>query len=156
MNPTNTAKEFFEGCRRLEQRINGKIGEAERLRLIATRATASYSDEPRSGGNGQGPVERAALQLVELEREIAAAIDEMVEHRKKAQLVIEGLPDDRYRDVLTWRYFSMWSWEKIAEAMNCERMQVWRLHGRALLEANRQLGMAPPSRTMLTFSSVTE
>lgn len=132
----NTAKDFFEKCRRLDQRINAKLEEAQRVRALACRTTTSYSDEPRGGSAPQSKVEIGALRLIELEEELNATIDEYVDHRREAQRVIDVLSDSRYRDVLSWRYFSFWSWDKIAEAMGCERMQVWRLHGRALQEAN--------------------
>ncbi|MDL2207051.1 hypothetical protein LJC33_09130 [Eubacteriales bacterium OttesenSCG-928-N13] len=143
MTTVNSAKEFFEKCRRLERRVDDKLDEAVRLRALATNITANYSDQPHGGGSINSPIERAVLRLIELEREIADAVNDMVDHRRAAQSIIDSLTDDRYRDVLTWRYFSLWNWEQIAEAMACERMQVWRLHGRALLAASELLAKAP-------------
>lgn len=139
MSTVNNGKAFFDKCRRLDRRVDGKLDEAVRVRALAMNTTTNYSDQPRGGGDGSGPIERAVLRLVELEQEIADAINEMVDHRRAAQSIIDSLTDDRYRDLLSWRYFSSWSWDRIAEAMCCERMQVWRLHGRALLAANELL-----------------
>lgn len=133
----NAAKELFERCRRIDQRINGKVEESKRLRTLAYKATACYSDEPRSGNPAQSRVENGALKLIELEREINADIDALVDSRQKARRIMDDLPDDRYRDILMWRYFSCWNWDKIADGLGYnDRTQVWRLHGRALLEAN--------------------
>ena len=135
----NTAKDFFEKCHRLDQSINAKLEEAQRVRALACKTTTSYSDEPRGGSAPQSKVENGALRLIELEQVLNATIDEYVDHRREAQRVIDVLSDSRYRDVLSWRYFSFWSWDKIAEAFGCERTKIWRLHGRALCEVNEVL-----------------
>lgn len=129
------AKTFFRGCLRIEKRITGKCDEIERVRLMAERVTASYSDEPRGGSGPTSQVANAVARYVDMERELQGDVDRMAEYKRFAQSVIAQLADDRYRDLLTWRYFSRWSWMRIAAAFDVDVKWVYKLHGRALVEA---------------------
>lgn len=137
MNTGNAAKELLEKCRRIDERIKGKMSELHLAREQASRVTACYSEQPRGGSTNHSRVETGVIKIIELEHQINAEIDALIEHRKLATRIIGLIDNDRYRDLLTWRYFSLWNWDRIAEAFGCDRLQVWRIHGRALLEANR-------------------
>lgn len=133
------AKKFFRACRRIDKRIEGKCDEIERVRLMAERVTASYSDEPRGGGGPTSRVENAVLRYIDMERELEREVDRMAAYRRYAKNVIEKLDDDRHRDILNLRYFSGWSWEKIAIAFDVDVKWAYKLHGRALGDARRIL-----------------
>lgn len=128
-------KEFFETCRRIDHRINALIADRDRKRALACKMTAGYSDMPRSGAGPRSPFEDAIVKVMELEAELTAEIDQMTGHRDKAKEIIAAIPDNRYRDILTWRYFGGYKWDDIADMMGHERMWVWRLHGEALTAA---------------------
>ena len=136
------AKTFFRGCRRLDKRIDGKCDEIERVRLMAERVTASYSDEPRGGGGPTSRVANAVARYVDMERELQREADRLTEYRRYAQKVISQLRDDRHRDILNWRYFSGWGWSRIAAAFDVDEKWVYKLHGRALREAQGILDAA--------------
>ena len=132
----NIAKDFFDRCRRLDQRIQGKLDELAHVRAIACGTTPSYSTEPRGSATAHSKVESGVSRLIELDQQINAEIDRYADYRALAMRIIDSIGNDRYRDILMWRYFSQWNWDRIAEAFDAERMKVWRLHGRALAEAN--------------------
>ena len=52
---------------------------------------------------------------------------------------LDGLSDQRYRDVLAYRYIRGMTWEQVARETGYEIAQIYRLHGRALIEVNRAL-----------------
>lgn len=58
---------------------------------------------------------------------------------------IMALEDERYREVLQYRYINEWSWDKIAREMHYSPDWVWELHGKALLGIDRRL--KEPSKT---------
>ena len=53
--------------------------------------------------------------------------------------LLDGLSDQRYRDVLAYRYIRGMTWEQVARETGYEIAQIYRLHGRALIEVNRAL-----------------
>jgi len=139
------AKDLFTKCRRVEKRIDAKIEERARIRALGERVTASYSSEPRGGSGPTSKVEIAAVRLVDLEGELTDAITRMVEYRRFVQKVADRLSDDRFRDLLTWRYINCWEWDKIAVAMGVDVKWTYKLHDRALEEAQAILdGMEIP------------
>jgi len=136
------AKTFFRGCRRLDRRIESKCDEVECIRVMAERVTPSYSDQPRAGGGPTSRVENAVTRYVDMERELDREVTRMSEYRWFAKKIIEQIPDDRLRDILNWRYFSGWSWLTIAAAFDVDEKWIYKLHGRALKEAQAILDNA--------------
>lgn len=131
---TVRAKDFFMTCWRIDRRIEAKFEEVRTLIDTGSKCVASYSNMPRSG-SVHSQVENTVMRIMSLRQSLCDTIDEMTSRRLLAQKIIAYLPDDRFKDIITWRYFNKWDWAKIATAMNYEVRQVHRLHGRALQEA---------------------
>ena len=53
---------------------------------------------------------------------------------------IAALKDQRFQDLLRWRYMDGWRWERIGRAMGYEQRQVYRLHALALSAFARAWG----------------
>ena len=128
------AKAFFETCSHLDAQIDAKLEELERAKSLALRITQVYSAEPR-GGSQMDKMAEAVAKIEELEDVINAEAVRLLERRCMMRRVIEALPDACSQDVLTWRYRNRWSWARISEALSCKRMQAWRIHDRALEDA---------------------
>ena len=117
-----TAKEYLRQLSRKDARINALIERQQRYRELAQRRTAVYRDIPGGGKN------------LDLEREIARRIDEYVDLTREIDAGIDSVGDDRYRDVLRYRYINEWSWERIAQEMHFDVKWLYKMHGRALQE----------------------
>jgi len=65
-------------------------------------------------------------------REIIAHIGEALTVRL---VLIERLPDERHKTLITLRYINGWGWERIGYEMHYERTQVFELHHQALVAA---------------------
>ena len=128
------AKAFFETCSRLNTQIDAKLEELERTKALALRITQVYSTEPR-GGAQIDKMGEAVAKIEEMEDVINAEVACLLGRRSIMRRVIDGITDDRCKDVLTWRYLNRWGWDSIAEKLGCERMQAWRIHNKALSEA---------------------
>ena len=91
--------------------------------------------EKRLGGAAGKKVESdmRADAADELEDEINADIDKMIEWKRFASEMIESLDDDREKIILYKRYFEKKSFEQISVDTNYSWRQVHRLHGRALV-----------------------
>ena len=133
------AKEYLGQLRRKNARINSLLARQRRYRELAARRTGAYRPVPGGGRRGASSVEDYVCKIVDLEREIDRRIDEYVDLTREIEARIMSLEDERYRDVLQFRYINDWSWEKIAREMHYSRDWVWALHGKALLEIDRHL-----------------
>jgi RinA family phage transcriptional activator len=116
----------------LDREIDRKLEEVARLRSKLTRVTEVYSTEPRGGGTIYGKTEEILAKIVDLEREIDADIDRLIEVRDSIKSIIEAVEDDRERLLLQYRYLDGKTFEWIAAEMNYSWRQIHRLHSRAL------------------------
>jgi hypothetical protein len=128
------AKTYLRQLTRMDKRIDALFERRNRYKDLATRRTTVYRDMPGGGRRCASSCEEYVCKIVDLERELDRRIDEYVDLTREIEGLIANVPDDRHRDILTWRYVNGWSWERIAEAMHYDRVWIWRLHGRALAE----------------------
>ena len=133
-----TAKEYLRQLSRKDARINALIDRQRRCRELAERRTAVYRDTPGGGRRCSSSVEEYVAKIIDLEREIDRRIDEYVDLTREIETAIDRIDDDRYRDILRFRYINGWSWERIAREMHYDRRQITRLHGLALLEIEKR------------------
>lgn len=133
-----TAKEYLRQLSRKDARINALIERQRRCRELAERRMAVYRDTPGGGRRCSSSVEEYVVKIIDLEREIDRCIDEYVDLTREIETAIDRIDDDRYRDILRFRYINGWSWERIAREMHYDRRQITRLHGLALLEIEKR------------------
>lgn len=130
-------KDFLRGICGHERRIKALMARRQHYYDIAMRG-ASIAEAWRAKVPGSGScVEEAVCKLMELEVDLDAEIDRMVDETKRAEQLIAQLSDPRYRDVLRHRYLDGWTWERIADELNYEISWVFRMHGSALLALER-------------------
>lgn len=123
-------KEYLLGYQRINQRVNCLLLEQQRWRELATRVSPNLSGMPRGGGGGG--TQGAISKIVDLETEINAEINKLVEKRKKIESVIRAVEDSTLRTLLEYRYINGKKWEEIASMMGYDYRWALRLHGRAL------------------------
>lgn len=127
-----TAKEYLRQLSRKDARINALIERQQRYRELAARRTAVYRDTPDGGRRCSSSVEEYVARIVDLEREIDRRIDEYMDLTREIEAAIDKVGDDRYRDILRYRYINGWNWERIAQEMHYDVKWLYKMHGRAL------------------------
>ncbi len=127
-----TTKEYLSQAFRLDQRINSKLEQVSSLRDLATKATASIHAERVSGTKQRSPMENAIVKLIDLEHEIDADIDKLVDLKREIIEVINSVEQPEYHLLLELRYLSYKTWEEIAEMMNYSWRNIHYVHGKAL------------------------
>lgn len=133
------AKDFFLAVRSAEHRL--KILRARKLkyREMASSIGGMSETNIRSTGN-RSRTENAALRLVEIEDELDESANQYVALIDKAELVLNQMHNQRYRDVLTYRYICCMSWRTTADEMDYQDVRsAYRVHGWALAAAQRIL-----------------
>ena len=126
-----TAKEYLMQYRQIEKEIGRLLEERARWTALAEKMTPSLSGIPGGAGGGDRLGETVA-KIVDLEREIGAKVDELVEHYRKIGEVVSQIPDAKEREVLLRRYMQGQSWEEIGEKMEITIRRVYQLHKTAL------------------------
>ena len=94
-----TAKEFLCQLKTLDNMINAKLLEKERMRALTTKVTAGLSERVQGGGGGG--IENAVIKMLELEEQLNVDIDRLVNLKAEARLLIEELADDKHKIVLS-------------------------------------------------------
>lgn len=139
MGQCDAIKAFFMNVKRAEQRMMARMDEYDRCFELATRITPSYTGQTGGGNNGDSKVENGATMMASILSELNHEIAAFRDCRHLARRVISMIGDPRYADVLTYRYFNGYTWNKICEVMRYENTQVWRIHGYALIAADRAM-----------------
>ena len=126
------AKEYLSQVMHIDQRINSKLEQVVKLRESATKATATLSDMLRPDSHSMQTMENTICKIVDLEREINADIDALVDLKAEARRVIGQLKNPDQQLVLELRYLCYRSWTDIMDELGVSETSVYRIHGEAL------------------------
>lgn len=125
------AKEFLQQIKKLDKLIENKLIEVQQWKDIANNTTANLSGERVSSTGNLQKTADAICRYVDLEREINACIDNLVNTKKDVIGVIEMLNATEY-DVLHKLYVQYRTYDEVA--IDCGQSKSWvtTVHGRAL------------------------
>lgn len=137
-----TAKEYLSQAKYLDVRINAKINQLSSLNDLATKATSTISDMPKSMNSATSSLENTVVKIITLQTEINKDIDSLVDLKREIAAVINKVEDVRLRLILEKRYLSYEKWEMIAVDMQTEIRTIYREHGYALEEVEKILNSA--------------
>ena len=127
-----TAKEYLGQAYRLDQRINSKLEQVLSLRELTTKATATMSDMPGGGSRNVYKMQDIIGKIVDLENEINADIDKLVDLKREMVTVIKAVTDPELQTLLELRYLCFKTWEQIAVDMYHTIHHLYKLHNQAL------------------------
>lgn len=106
---------FLDKVRKIDTIIKNKLIECEQWRALAMVVTANYEGERvQSSGNPQ-KMSDAIAKCVDMQKEIDALIEQLVQAKKEVLEVIEQLDPDEY-DVLHMRYIQNMTNNDVAES----------------------------------------
>ena len=127
-----TAKEYLSQAYNLDLRISSKLAQLDSLRSLTQKVNVSYDRQPVSHTRNVSSLEDTILHLIEVENEINASIDALVNLKMEIAASIAGVENTDYQILLEQRYICFHSWEKIASELQCTVRWVHELHKRAL------------------------
>lgn len=109
------AEAFLDKVKKIDTIIKNKLIECEQWRMLALTVTANYEGERvQSSGNLQ-KMSDAVARCVDMQKEIDALIEQLVQAKKEVLAVIEQLDPDEY-DVLHMRYIQHMTNNDVAES----------------------------------------
>lgn len=123
-------KQFLQAYRFAEQESKRLQLEVERWMSKATAVTPCYGGT--GGGSGDDKIQGAIDHILELQAELAEALEVQMRLRREVLEAIHTIGDPRLETMMKYRYINGWTLEKIAYETNYSYMQVCRLHGNAL------------------------
>ena len=131
-------KEYLSQAVWLDRMIDSKLEQLEMLKSLAMKVTSSFTKEKISGGNiEKSKMESTMVKVIDLEHEINADIDRLVNLKKDIQDTINKMDDINQQLLLELRYLSGKGWDEIAASMGYDPRTVYRIHGKALKEFER-------------------
>ena len=125
-----TAKEYLRQLKTLDNMINAKLLERERIRALSEKVTVPQSEKVQCSSGGG--FENVVIKIQELEDEINADVYKLVDLKREARGLIGKLEDERHKIVLIMYYVSDMTFEKVAEQTNYSFAAVHSLHKAAL------------------------
>ena len=125
-----TAKEYLRQLKMLDNLINAKLLEKECIRALATKVTSNLSE--RVQGGGSGGIENTVIKITELEIQINADIDKLVDLKEEATHIIDSLENNKHKAILSMYYVSNLTFEQVAENTDISSRWVRKIHEKAL------------------------
>ena len=116
----------------IDVRIDNKLEQMEALNALATKATTTFGNEPVSGTRDVHKREETICKIVDLQNEINADIDNLVDLKRELRKTIESIPNVDCRTVLELRYLNFRKWEEIAVTMGYRLRNVHYIHDKAI------------------------
>lgn len=132
------AGQYLRQLKTLDNMINAKLLEKERIRALGENITPSLTERVQGGDIGD-KVAATVIKLVELDKQIQEAIDRMVDLKKEATENINRIQDSRCRIVLSMYYLSNLTFEEIAKNIHYSYRWVLRIHKKGIKELEEKL-----------------
>jgi len=131
------SKEYLSQAYRIDQRINSKLEQVRSLNELATKATNTISDMPGSATRNVHQMEDVVVKIVDLQNEINADIDTLVNLKRTFVAVIKAVENPEQQTLLELRYLCFKTWEEIAVEMGYSSRGIFSLHSAALKELEK-------------------
>ena len=126
-----TAKEYLRSIKYLDNSINAKLTELDRLRNNAESIRGvSYDGDKVQGGVSDSM--RIVDKIIELNNVINAEIDRLVDLKAEAHTKIEKVCNEKFISLLTDIYINGFTLEQVAERMGKSYVTICEWHGQAL------------------------
>lgn len=135
-----TTKEYLSQIERLEKMIQNKLAEIYQLKTMACSVTVSSENERVQTSSDKDRMGSTVAKIVDLEKETDNLVDSFISQRNHIIDQIDEIEDMNMYHVLSSRYVAKKNLNDIATEMNYSRMQINRIHGKALLEFEKRYG----------------
>lgn len=132
------AKDYLKQLQKLDRLIENKLAEKEQWKAMATSTTQQLSaDRVQTSGNPQKMAD-AIHKIIEIEAEIDACIDRLVDTKREVISTLERLNPTEY-DLLHKVYVQYMTFDDVAIKKGKSYSWVTTVHGRALKNVQAML-----------------
>lgn len=132
-----TVKEFLRSVREQDSLLRAYEQELEDLRRRAYNISSpKLGDKIQS--NHLATLDEIVAKIEQQAAKVNAAWDELIDKRNQAKALINKVDDESIRCVLYRYYILIQTWEQIAVEMNYTIRWVYKLHGKALQDLEKE------------------
>ena len=135
------AKDFFKQVQTAERELKLLNAQISHFRDLGLSITGGGMDSPVvSHSRGSSRVEMAAMGIFDSTQKLEQQAKEYLAVIAKAQHVVDMIPQDKFRQILTLHYLAGWSFSSISDELKYnDRKSVYKAHKYALDEAQKVL-----------------
>ena len=130
------AKEYLRQLQKLDRLIENKLAEKEQWRAIATSTTTQLTPDKVQSTSNPHKMADAIHKIIEIEAEIDACVDRLVDTKREVISTIERLNPTEY-DLLHKVYVQFFTFDEVADKKGKSYSWVTTVHGRALKNVQR-------------------
>lgn len=130
------AKDYLKQLQKLDRLIENKLAEKEQWRAIATSTTQQLTPDKVQSTSNPHKMADAIHKIIEIEAEIDACVDRLVDTKKDVISTIERLNPTEY-DLLHKVYVQYFTFDEVADKKGKSYSWVTTVHGRALKNVQR-------------------
>ena len=135
------AKAFFKQVQTAERELKLLKAQIQHYEDLGLSITGGGMDSPVvSHSRGSSRVEAAAMGIFDSTQKLEQQIQQYTQVIARAQVVISQIPQEKFRQVLTYKYLAGWSFRSISDELEYkDSKSVYKVHGFALEEAQKVL-----------------
>ena len=138
---------FMSRAFRLEEQVQSKLQQIERLRSMASRVTSNTANEPVSHTRDVTEMQDAVIRIMEEEEILKTRIKMLMDVKEQIRDVIEHVDDVTLQLILEKRYLGYESRKQIADELRITERWVQSRHAEALKVVQRILDEEKNPRT---------
>lgn len=127
-----TAKEYLRSIKYLDNAINAKQRELDRLRHDAENIKAISYDKDKVQSSAPSDSTKIIDKIIDLSKEINSEIDRLIDLKAEARAKINRVYNNKLVSLLTNLYINGYTFEQTAENLDVNYRTVCRWHGQAL------------------------
>lgn len=131
-----TAKEYMKQHERVVEKIRQIEIQIYDIEQTLGVKGVNYDSQPHGSGISQ-VTESTATKLIELREVQRDLVDKLWTKRIEIERIIFMIKDATYAELLQRRYIRLQKWESIAADMKFDSRYIYKLHGKALIEADK-------------------
>lgn len=135
-----TTKQYLDSVYRIDKIISNKLVEIYQLKTLASNISVANDGEKVISSINPDKLGDSVAKIVDMEREVDALVDELLEKKKNIVLQIESMENTEHYNFLFLRYIKRASYKDIEEEMHYSRVQLWRIHEDAMNEFEKKYG----------------
>ena len=135
-----TTKNYLQQITRLEKMIQNKLSEIYRLKTMACSVTILSEKDKVQTSFDKDRLGSTVAKIVDLEGDTDKLVNEFTDKRNHIIQQIDNMSNTDYYNILSLRYVNGNTFEEISKLTTWSIRQVFKLHGKALLEFERLYG----------------
>ena len=134
-----TAKEYCSRPRMLEEEMNRKLDQAERLRLLVTQTGQTFRKVSVTATRRMDRMQEAMNEAMDLEQEAQELLIEKLDAEREVLQALQSLPENQ-AEVLRLHYLEGLSFQAVSARLLLDLRWVRRLHEKGLDRLEEGMG----------------